>query len=151
MTIHTDRLLRLADFIETLPEGRFKFSYWVGATWQGAEDLSCGTTACAIGWATTMPEFRELGLRLFRNRDFAYPALIGHSLDGSNVEEWRATVEALHFIFGIDEDAAEYLFVPGAIDEEDRTDNEYGTLLSRFSSASIVANRIRRFVRDYVI
>jgi len=59
-----NRILKLADFLESLPRKRFDFSIWVGNEWKGAPDLSCGTTACALGWATTLPLFRRLGLRL---------------------------------------------------------------------------------------
>lgn len=58
------RLLKLAAFLEQLDPKRFNYRRWVGDDWKGAQDLSCGTTACALGWAATMPEFQELGLRL---------------------------------------------------------------------------------------
>lgn len=61
------RLLVLADFLDRLPWHRFDLTSWVGCAWKGAQDLSCGTTACALGWAATIPEFRDLGLRLRRN------------------------------------------------------------------------------------
>lgn len=60
------RLLVLADFLEKLPPKRFDMGNWVGHDWQGAADLSCGTTACMLGWATTIHQFRRLGLRLRR-------------------------------------------------------------------------------------
>lgn len=49
-----DLLEELADFLEKLPKGRFDYGRWVGANWRGAADLSCGTTACAFGWAATL-------------------------------------------------------------------------------------------------
>ncbi len=58
------RLLKLADFLESLPRNRFCLERWVGRGWEGKPDLSCGTTACALGWATTIPEFRKLGVRM---------------------------------------------------------------------------------------
>ena len=45
----------------------FNLATWVGnddVPWEGKDDLSCGTSACAMGWATTIPEFKEMGLRL---------------------------------------------------------------------------------------
>lgn len=62
--MRTDRLLTLAAFLDSLPPERFDFGHWVGDKWEGRPDLSCGTTACAAGWATTIPEFREAGLRM---------------------------------------------------------------------------------------
>jgi hypothetical protein len=58
------RLLALADLLEKLPRKRFDYSNWVGDNWTGDPKLSCGTTACALGWATTMPNLRRAGLRL---------------------------------------------------------------------------------------
>ncbi|MGH7749129.1 MAG: hypothetical protein ACREQ5_30855, partial [Candidatus Dormibacteria bacterium] len=66
------RLLRLADFLENdVPADRFDFAHWVGKDWAGAPDLSCGTSACALGWATTIPEFQALGLKLSGPKDAA--------------------------------------------------------------------------------
>jgi hypothetical protein len=63
--IQYKRLLKLADFLDKLPRKKFDFTTWVNKfTWGGKADLSCGTTACAMGWATTIPAFRKLGLRL---------------------------------------------------------------------------------------
>lgn len=59
-----NRILKLADFVAKIPRRRFDFNTFVGDDWGGAADLSCGTTACALGWATTMPLFKKLGLKL---------------------------------------------------------------------------------------
>jgi len=63
-------LLELADLLDVLPDERFDYNTWVGDDWKGAEDLSCGTSACAAGWATTLPSFRARGLRL-HTEDFS--------------------------------------------------------------------------------
>lgn len=74
------RLLKLADFLEKLHADKkrrkqFDYTNWVNrALWKGKADLSCGTTACALGWATTIPEFRKAGLRLGKNGN---PTLVG--------------------------------------------------------------------------
>lgn len=59
-----ERILFLADFLDTLPVEKFDYGRWVGEDWQGAADLSCGTKACAAGWATTLQVFQDLGLIL---------------------------------------------------------------------------------------
>jgi len=59
--VHAKRLLKLADFLEKLPRKRFDYGNWIGDDWKGKADLSCGTTACALGWACAMPAFRRLG------------------------------------------------------------------------------------------
>jgi len=53
LPIGHQRLLRLAEFLATVPRKRFDMGKWV-----------CGTTACAAGWAHNIPEFREAGYRL---------------------------------------------------------------------------------------
>jgi len=63
------RLLKLADFLEKLPEkkrkGKFDmdtFGKHVGPHHPKKYNY-CGTSACALGWATTSPYFRRLGLK----------------------------------------------------------------------------------------
>jgi hypothetical protein len=55
---------RLRKILAKVPRERFDMNRWVGADWKGAKNLSCGTSACAAGWATTDPWFRRRGLRL---------------------------------------------------------------------------------------
>lgn len=59
------RLLKLASFLKKLPRERFDYSCWVRTNWKGKPDFSCGTKACAMGWATTIPAFRRLGLYMY--------------------------------------------------------------------------------------
>ena len=61
---HKRRLLTLAALLKKLPPRRFTMRKWVGWDWSGDPTLSCGTSACALGWATTIPSLRRLGLRL---------------------------------------------------------------------------------------
>lgn len=70
--VHAKRLLKLADFLEKLPRKRFDYATWVGDTWDGTplQSESCGTTACALGWAATMPLFRRLGASLKKYTDY---------------------------------------------------------------------------------
>ena len=52
------RLLKLADFLETVPENQFDMNVWVhlgNKTSLG----DCGTAGCALGWATKIfPELK---------------------------------------------------------------------------------------------
>lgn len=102
--VHAKRLLRLADFLENLPDERFNFSVWVGSTWKGHEDLSCGTTACALGWAAAMPEFRKLGARLKRLK--SYSSFI-HIKGRRNSDAYDVAKR----LFGLDVDDYQALFV----------------------------------------
>lgn len=100
------RLLKLAQFLKTVPAERFNMGVWVGDDWKGDPDLSCGTSACALGWATVIPEFRRLGLRLVKPRGFW----------GGTVRLGRRRLDALRVageVFAIDIDGASQLFGGG--------------------------------------
>lgn len=72
------RITKLIQYMRSLPKNagkHFNMSRWAyhtgeGAHWARGDVLtrdnltSCGTTACAAGWAASMPYFRRLGLRL---------------------------------------------------------------------------------------
>lgn len=130
-TIHAERLLRLAEFLETVPKERFDLSSWVGEDWGGKQDLSCGTTACAMGWAATMPEFRELGLKIASQGRRVY---VGEPEDG-----YSSSAYAIISIFG-PEAEEEVLFYPGG----------WGSGGGGEDSPTPwgFANRIRRFVKE---
>lgn len=68
------RLTKLADFMDSLPKEankHFDMGAWL---WKkegpypdeiGPKDpWKCGATACALGWAATVPDFRKRGLRV---------------------------------------------------------------------------------------
>jgi hypothetical protein len=126
---YRDRLLLLADFLDQLPPERFDFRHWVGSDWEGDPELSCGTTACALGWATTIPEFRKLGLSMCKPRE---EDLRGYVTLNGRQDSWAAGKE----IFGIGAASFDYLFIPHG--GEDGLEEE--------ASAKQVAARIRRFV-----
>ncbi len=136
------RLLRLATFLKTVPKERFDFSHWVGRGWDGRQDLSCGTTACALGWAATIPFFRRLGLRLAR-----YGENIGYVTCGDGTSPYWASVAAAQMVFGLNYDEVEFIFIPngwiGEIGETCR--GEIG--LARDATPREVARHIERFVR----
>lgn len=50
-----ERLTTLADFLDTVPEEKFDIGIWFN---------KCRTAGCAVGWATTIPEFKNDGLEL---------------------------------------------------------------------------------------
>lgn len=114
------RLLVLAAFLRKLPRKRFDYGAWVGEGWRGAQDLSCGTTGCALGWAATMPIFRRLGLHL--EVSSGVPTCGGRSGTGAG--------EA---IFALSDADAMNLFYP--------SDNEAN------ATPTYVARKIEKFVR----
>lgn len=137
--MNAERLLKLASFLETVPEKGFKFVQWFrGDT---CDITDCGTIGCGLGWATAVPEFRDLGLKIFKVSDgwkSGYPAIRpAEDITG----QWVATCEATREIFGLTEDETEYLFTPN----EDGYDDER---LPEDATAKELAAHIRRFVAN---
>lgn len=140
--IYKRRLLKLADFLDQLPEERFYYARWVGSDWEGKANLSCGTTACALGWATTIPAFRRLGLRLIKD-PWSGTIVTMKYYDYIN----NASADAANVIFGLSRVEFEYLFIPS---------NESCTILPEYglnqpspnanATPKDVAEHIRKFV-----
>lgn len=74
------RIWRLADFLSfVVPDERVCMQHWTSDIVGDGEYVSsrvgpsihrCGTAACAVGWASTIPVFRRAGLR-FDGESFA--------------------------------------------------------------------------------
>ena len=109
--MHAERLLRLADHLETtvaaMPPERFNMRTW------GMESR-CGTVCCALGHAAQIPEFQELGLRLewehdeatdTRHADVIYRERIGY---GAAQAFFDLTPEGSRWLFR----AADYAGAP---------------------------------------
>lgn len=86
MQPNIERLKTLANFLRNLDEMVFSISQWYDAimsksvnniTRPDAVEFAheCGSTACALGWAVTIPEFKEAGLTLsiIGAEPFTYP------------------------------------------------------------------------------
>lgn len=142
--IYKRRLLKLADFLYELPPTRFAYESWVGESWEGKPDLSCGTTACAFGWATTIPSFRKLGLRLKPNRSEGRAHVTLKDFSGWSARFENAPRLAARKIFGLDTDEFEYLFVPNTASYNG---NIFRRSPSENASAKKVAAHIRKFVK----
>lgn len=87
------RLQKLADHLRTVPAAKLDMNIW-----------SCGTSACAMGHACTIPSFKRAGLRLVRlenaeGKEHFYPDFKGAS-DFGAAEEF----------FDIKYSVAEHLF-----------------------------------------
>lgn len=64
-----ERLTILAKFLETVPDDKLNMLSWRNNVAKNDVEVSdedlihdCNTTACAMGWACTIPEFKEAGL-----------------------------------------------------------------------------------------
>lgn len=103
------RLLQLCDFMETLPKKLKNFDM---STYYHAPGnitnvtkktlLSCGTQACALGWAAAAPALQKQGLAASWQ-----PGSVSFKL---NKKEQEGPEEAAQAFFDIDEDQAYYLF-----------------------------------------
>ena len=109
------RLRLLADTLDTVSNVRFNMRTWVnrpglfdqyGCRLEQDRPITlddfanCGTSACALGWAYTVDEFRELGLELTEN------GLLRFSYDGYTY----CSEEAGAKLFGIRWSEADRLF-----------------------------------------
>ncbi len=139
------RLLNLANYLYSIPSSQWNFMHWVGNDYVKHYNL-CQTTACALGHATSMQEFRSLGLCLWANPDTTcqIKTFVGLKENPPTKEDfdanysWKFVVEATAKIFGIDEQETEYLFVPSEY---------YGnSQLGYNATAKDVADRIKEFV-----
>jgi hypothetical protein len=141
--VYINRLLKLADFLMTVPKERFDFGSWVGEDWKGKPNLSCGTTACALGWATTIPLLRKAGLMLKFTPDEYSSVTLKHN---PNTSSEYAGME----VFGLTLDEFEYLFTSyGCLWKDDFSyliKNKKS--LGRKATAQQVAARIKEFVED---
>jgi hypothetical protein len=120
------RLLMIARKTEQVPAHRFNFEFYVGNDWLGDPNLSCGTQGCAVGWGTTIPYLRKLGLHLVKN---PYDGIF---VAAANITEMDNNQSAARF-FGLSIREYEYVFVPYGGLDGDATNQQ-------------VADHIRRFV-----
>lgn len=113
------RLLRLAEFLDTLPPERWNYEVWVDTErWEGKPDLSCGTQACALGWACAMPEFQELGVRLLKTTNSWGDEVARFLVDGY---EDAGPLAAAKRLFGLNSAEVDRLFIdtPSHLLDED--------------------------------
>lgn len=147
--MNAKRLLKLAEFLERLPRKRFNYATWVGDDWEGKPNLSCGTAACALGWATTIPSLRRAGLRLDRGGVFGS---IGYVTLARATKATRAAVlrgefpscAAAAHVFDITEDEATFLFVPLSVPLATREH------LPERPGVKATPKRVARHIRDFV-
>ncbi len=119
-----DKLLKLADFLENEVEPRwFDIDFWATPGWT---EQKCGTTACAMGWATVC--FPEEGLSI-KNIDDHPIGEVVYEKDGNRlVDEYAAAA-----FFGLSHNEAIHIFVSYPVGEDTKAH---------------VIERIRKFVAD---
>jgi hypothetical protein len=112
--MYKERLLKLADFLGQVPVEQFDLARW-----------RCDSSACAVGWACTMPAFIAEGLKIAHDGLGWFPAFKG-----------RGGWEAVDFFFELNPYDSEYLFDEGCYDGETK------------ASPAEVADRIRKFIES---
>lgn len=141
--MRTERLLKLADHLDNLPTYR-RLSFTMEHWFHGANEPYpvCGTACCALGEATTIPEFREAGLTA-ANRGWMdamiptyEPALTDRYFDldaGKTLTGYRAACA----FFDIDYDLAFKLFSPDYYQRKEARE------------VKVVSDRLRQAVTQY--
>ena len=141
------RLEAVAKKLDALPRERFDYGQWVDHSWKGNPDLPCGASACALGWATTIPALRKAGLRLSRKREpilgafYAYVHIVGHRKtrnECGQLDKLLTSINAAAKIFDISVPEAAYLFIPASV---------YRNRPAANASAKRVAKHIREFIK----
>lgn len=131
------RLLILAEFLETkVPRRRFSMITWADGAFCGRpnehEHHECKTTACAMGWACTLPVFKKAGLKLVETYPDPYDGKAPRILALQDNYDQHAAAEAC----GITYEQAIWLF------GSEFTDGKYRDR----ETPKQVAKRIRAFV-----
>lgn len=97
----TELLLKLAYLLDTVPEEQFNYATWAASKTSQASIGTCGTTACALGWATIL-EGTNLTL------DFSYQRWtprVRHAYGALGTSAAQAA-------FDLEEEEAQALFLP---------------------------------------
>ena len=118
------RLLKLAALLERVPARKFDMDVWGESKKPAYSEPQCATKACALGWATAIPEFHRAGLHLVAACHGCTSAEVLYRDNGLN--------PGAEF-FGLSEDEEHFLFYAGA------------------ETPKAKAREIREFVRTGVI
>lgn len=111
---HRRRLQKLAKLLCTKKViNHFNLQGWASTSIENltAKKIDCGTTACAVGWACTIPSFRKAGLRLESNYSMG-PKGIG-PYPVPHFKNEYGILAAANF-FGLSLREASLLFIPGS-------------------------------------
>lgn len=164
LSIGDQRLLVLADYLDTVPGGEFDLAGWMFERESvdpdleavASDDMSfdrgvnvrkltaqCGYAACAVGHACGIAAFQEQGLVMFAERRWErwslYPVYTAP--DMRQHEGWEAVREFFH----INNGQSSYLFDDSSYGGDDAYDEDTGEKVEKVPP-SVVAARIRSFV-----
>jgi len=101
--IRTDLLETLKEFLKSIPAERFNLLFWRNKSVKTGLFISdmelytdCGTSACAMGWAAALPEFKEAGL------SFEGTSIVLRNKDGDLLHEDFYAVKEVFGFTGLD-------------------------------------------------
>lgn len=138
--MRTDRLLKLADFLETVPRRAFRMDYWVqrkASKPEGDEPGECGFAGCAMGWAAHQKMFKGLREDPIRENTITYKLPNGEQFD-----DFYAAAK----VFDISSVESDGLFNPRRYNDLKIVRRDYyGDALP---TPKQVAKRIRAFVKN---
>jgi hypothetical protein len=100
-------LLKLARLLDRVPEEKFSMNDWAVSAQPVRKEPRCATAACALGWATTIPECK---LELVASCFGSYGATVRRT-DQHELEDTNAAI----LTFGITAAIAERLFMTGML------------------------------------
>lgn len=139
--VYKNRLLLLASFLEQLPDEKFDFRSWVSTNWDGKSEIGCGTTACALGWATTLPQLADAGLMLVKTPGSSGIGMVCLRNSVDMVDD-HSPFLASKEVFNLSREEHKLLFTPSFYN-----DDVHGFPLLKPSATAIdVMNQIRAFV-----
>lgn len=111
-TVNKERLLKLAEFLETVPADRFDLTEWqsspTAAGRKVTKDRACGFAGCALGWAAHAGLFEGLTLTPISD-ELSRSSIRYHTAHG-----WAAPCR----LFRIKDEESEYLFKPEFYDTQ---------------------------------
>ncbi len=111
---HLARLEKWYSFLQDqVSPKKFDFTYWAAGN---KPDVNvCGTTACGLGWAGSIPSFRKKGLRLiFSEARYKSKAYSGKVFLYETGKRRKSGVDAGEIFFGITPSEAWSLFIPSS-------------------------------------
>ena len=111
-----DRIEVLTDYLATLRIKPKHFSMERSGSGQPYDDQPCGSSGCAIGWGTAIPEFKAAGLTLSWKRSQYWPSDL-YAVPQFTVATFERPItyydsEAICIFFGISFEWACWLFGP---------------------------------------
>lgn len=131
-----DLLVLLRDKLRTVPGGRFDIDHWFKNDVVEDTVHPCGFAGCAVGWATTIPEFNAAGL-VRTDAGLMRYVTAGGTFSG---------FDAAGLVFDFPSKKMAYHLFDG-----DSYDREYDDHTRRYSAVppDMVADRIDQFLRDH--